>query len=113
MNVQLLRSGNAYPLFYDTLFSDLRIRCTEASNEARIAKKRVWQADVTLTGAKWTGNVDTLLPIFPKLWRRIDTYVNDDTFFDPKEPFANFKAWLEQSRNERVLDLTSMAFTGF
>lgn len=112
LNVQLLRAGHAYPLFYDTLFSDLRVRCTEASAEARAAHHGVWEADATLTGASWTGDVDMLKPIFPKLWRRIDDYVRDDTFFDPARPFANLKPWMEQLGEERVFVLSKAAFTG-
>ena len=113
LNVQLLREGHAYPLFYDTLFRDLRAHCAEASEQARSSGLRVWSADATRSGASWTGDVDTLAPIFPKLWRRIDNYVRDETFFEPERPFANLKEWVRQRGEERVLVLGDCFFTGF
>lgn len=113
INVQQLELGHAYPLFYDTLFDDLRQRCAEVSNDAKAAGRKVWSADKTLDGATWTGDVDTLPPIFPKLWRRIDKYVTDDTFFDPDRPFANLKDWIEQQSDERISIPSQGRFTGF
>lgn len=113
INVKQFERGHAYPLFYDTLFDDLRQRCTEVVLAAKQAGNGVWSADTTNSGASWTGNVDTLEPIFPKLWRRIDKYVNDETFFDPTRPFANLKIWMEQSAPERVAVLSESIFTGF
>jgi len=113
INVQLLKQGHAYPLFYDTLFKDLRVACTDASEEAREGNREVWSADASLTGATWTGDVSSLPPIYPKLWRRIDTYVRDETFFDPTKPFANLKDYVKQLDDERVLILSENKFTGF
>ena len=113
INVQQLARGHAYPLFYDTLFDDLRIRCTEVSLAAKAAGLGVWAADRTTSGAEWTGTPDTLPPIFPKLWRRIDDYVRDDTFFDPTRPFANLKPWIVQRGEERVVVADQGLFTGF
>lgn len=113
INVRQLALGHAYPLFYDTLFRDLRVLCAEVSNTARAAGSGVWSADATSTGAAWTGDQDTLAPIFPKLWRRIDEFTRDETLFDPATPFRNFKLWLELRGDERVLILSENRFTGF
>ena len=113
LNVKQFELGHAYPLFYDTLFDDLRARCIEVSNKAKAAELGVWAGDETTSGVEWTGDVDTLAPIYPKLWRRIDRYVNDDTFFDKDKPFANLKKWIEQEADERVSIPSQNIFTGF
>lgn len=113
INVQQLARGHAYPLFYDTLFDDLRDRCAQVSNQAKSAGLGVWAADETNSGATWTGNADSLPPIYPKLWRRIDKFVEDDTFFDPAKPFANLTEWIDQRSDERVSVPGQGVFTGF
>lgn len=113
INVQQLELGHAYPLFYDTLFDDLRERCAEVSNGAKAGGLGVWSADKTTVGAQWTGDPDSLPPIFPKLWRRIDRYVKDDTFFDQERPFANLTDWIEQQSDERISVPSQGLFTGF
>ncbi len=113
INVQQLERGHAYPLFYDTLFDDLRERCASVSLAARASGLGVWSEDETNTGAEWTGDPDTMAPIFPKLWRRIDKFVKDDTFFDPGRPFANLTDWIEHEKDERVSVPTQGLFTGF
>lgn len=112
INVQQFSRGLAYPLFYDTLFDDLRERCSEVSRQARTDNRGVWAEDVSMDGAAWTGNVDTLAPIFPKLWRRIDKYVRDETLFDEDAPFRNLREFIERS-GERVVILSQQRFTGF
>lgn len=113
INLRQLELGHAYPLYYDTLFDDLRRRCTEASEAARAKRLRIWGADASLSGARWTGNVETLPPLFPKLWRRIDTFTRDDTLFDPTRPFANLKRWIAQVSPERVIISETDTVTGF
>jgi len=113
INVQQLENGHAYPLFYDTLFDDLRERCIEVSNKAKVGGMGVWSADRSTLGADWTGHPDSMAPIFPKLWRRIDAFVRDDTFFDPDRPFANLKEWIEHEKEERVSIPSQGVFTGF
>ena len=113
LNVQLLAAGHAYPLFYDTLFDDLRQRCTAVTLAAKEAGRGVWHADRTLEPVTWTGDVATLPPIFPKLWRRLDAYVRDETFFDPARPMAGFATWLEIEKPERVSVPSEDRFTGF
>lgn len=113
INVQQLALGHAYPLFYDTLFDDLRARCADVCLQAKAAGKGVWAADETNSGTTWTGDVATLQPIFPKLWRRIQRYVKDDTFFDPAVPMAGLKHWMESVSPERISIPSQNVFTGF
>lgn len=112
INVKQLALGHAYPLFYDTLFDDLRERCAEVSNEAKTSGLGVWSADRTNTGVTWTGDADTLAPIFPKLWRRIDKFVKDETYFDEDRPFANLLEWIDRG-GERISIPSQGLFTGF
>ncbi|MEL6793096.1 MAG: hypothetical protein AAFP78_06565 [Pseudomonadota bacterium] len=113
INFRLLAAGHAYPLFYDTLFDDLRAHMSAAARDAEAAGAGVWAADETNAGATWSGGVESLAPIFPKLWRRIDTYVRDDGFFDPNAPFAAFKDWFASKPDERVIVPSTGAITGF
>ena len=112
INMQQFDRGHAYPLFYDTLFDDLRERCVEVSQAARAANRGVWAEDASMDEVEWTGDVDTLPPIFPKLWRRIDKFVRDETLFDDEAPFRNLKEFIGRT-NERVAILSQQIFTGF
>ncbi len=72
VNYQLLDAGVAYPLFYDTLFGDLRVELASAAASARTTAKGFWPHDKTKDGVTWGGaqSLPNLQPIFPKLWRR-------------------------------------------
>lgn len=112
LNLKQIARGHAYPLFYDTLFDDLRERCADVSNAAKAGGVGVWARDATTAGARWTGDVETLAPIFPKLWRRIDRFARDETLFDPATPFRHLKLFLEMNE-ERVTLPARRRFTGF
>jgi endonuclease YncB( thermonuclease family) len=114
VNHQLLENGNAYPLFYDTLFHDLRAELTQAVKSARQADKGVWLEDATNTGITWGGasSLGGLPPIFPKLWRRLEDYTFDRDFRDVSDTLDAFPEYLEQ-RGDRVLVLPETHFTGF
>lgn len=112
INVQQLARGMAYPLFYDTLFDDLREMCKDTSKQAKNSGLGLWPADKTNSGASWTNDVDTLAPIFPKLWRRIDKYTRDETLFDANKPFNNLKEYIER-QGDRISVPDQGLFTGF
>lgn len=113
VNVQQFQRGHAYPLFYDTLFDDLRDRCVADVLAAKAAGNGLWAADETTSGTTYTGDPDTMQPIYPKLWRRIDKFVKDDTFFEPSQPMANLKDWIEHEESERISVPSKGIFTGF
>jgi endonuclease YncB( thermonuclease family) len=50
LNSRSLGAGHAYPLFYDTLFADLRQTLTQAAAAARQATLGLWQADRSDSG---------------------------------------------------------------
>ena len=113
INVQQLVRGLAYPLFYDTLFDDLRQSMRDISLQSRSSGAGLWPSDKTNVAIPWTGSLDTLPPIFPKLWRRIQGFQRDETLFDPEQPFANFKQWVELEKPERVIVSSADSITGF
>jgi hypothetical protein len=49
LNYRSLASGNSYPLFYDTLFADLRDTLTAAAIRARNASRGLWREDLSMT----------------------------------------------------------------
>jgi endonuclease YncB( thermonuclease family) len=114
INFQQIVRGHAYPLFYDTLFFDLRNALAEETKDARNRGVGVWSADVSMTGATYENSNSplTMQPLFPKLWRRLDTYsrssdvVNNDSLIE-------FKEYLETIREERVLLIAESRMTGF
>ena len=115
INYQLIESGNAYPLYYDTLFYDLRREITDAVRTAREAKKGVWSVDATTEGVTWSGasSLKDLPPIFPKLWRRLQGYTLDRDFRDDSATLDEFIDYLQIKRAERVLVIEQGRFTGF
>ncbi|MBK8456829.1 MAG: thermonuclease family protein [Phyllobacteriaceae bacterium] len=113
INFQLATEGLVHPLFYDTLYVDLRNALAKATKSARKAGAGLWATDATLAGAPWTGSVAKLPPIFPKLWRRLETYAKDPDYFDPARPLANIARYIKMEHPERVLILSLGKTTGF
>jgi endonuclease YncB( thermonuclease family) len=76
VNYQLLAEGLLYPMFYETLYQELRDVMTEAVKAARKADKGIWSNDASNKGVtiKPPVNLAELPPIFPKLWRRLETF---------------------------------------
>jgi endonuclease YncB( thermonuclease family) len=76
VNYQLLAEGFVYPLFYDTLYKELRDRLVDAVETARQKELRIWTEDASNQGftIKPPVNLGKLEPIFPKLWRRLETF---------------------------------------
>jgi len=113
INVKQLEVGHAYPLYYDTLFLELRDKCRDVVDLSRDAKNGVWVSDASTSGFPWNSNLKALPPIFPKLWRRIQKYIGSETFFEPDSPLSNLKDYIESLGDERVLTLDDGKITGF
>ncbi|WTB26831.1 thermonuclease family protein [Streptomyces virginiae] len=80
-NYHLLKSGLAYPTFYDGLAVELRDVLRAAAVEAKESTppEGLWAKDVTVEGAEIDGiasitNDDTGVVILPKLFRRLKDY---------------------------------------
>jgi uncharacterized protein (DUF952 family) len=109
LNYEMLAAGEAYPLFYDTLFYDLRDTLADAARDARSKGRGLWPADRTQVGAK-TGSIPELeanAVIFPKLFRRLAEY-----FGSGAKKLDKFPAWVA-AKEERVLDLDTTNNTHF
>lgn len=109
LNYQLLLSGNAYPLFYDTLFAELRDPMAAAVRKARKAKRGIWTHDQSQTGlaVKTQTDLETNGVIFPKLFRRLTDFLAEGG-----GGMSKFMKWLEK-KDEQVLDLDTKNFTHF
>ena len=76
-NAEMLRSGLAYPTYYNGLFPDLRRSLTALTAAARQGNKGVWAEDRTNTGFLVTGiaSITNDHVILPKLFRRLAVYL--------------------------------------
>jgi endonuclease YncB( thermonuclease family) len=102
VNYGQMEAGLAYPLYYNTLFRDLREEFNVALEAARTAGRGYWPTDSTMTGVtvRQRSDLFTIAPIWPKLWRRLETY------FRTPRTLAGFLAFLRASE-ERADDLTT------
>jgi endonuclease YncB( thermonuclease family) len=109
LNHRTVATGNAYPLAYDTLFSDLRSALSQAAVAARTAALGLWAHDLTESGVNVLSQADLEQNgfIFPKLFRRLTEYLAQGN-----AGLGGFLLWLEESK-EQVFDLTSSNFTHF
>lgn len=113
INYKQLQRGHAYPLFYDTLFSDLRIVLSELVVKTRMDQIGIWGDDVTISGAKYTGpdSVLTMKPLFPKLWRRLHKFSCADDIEDNTD-LTYFYEYLSSLREERIFIISESKTTG-
>ena len=103
INYKLVLNGHAYPLFYDTLFAELRNVLAEATRQARAGNLGLWAHDASQTGfpARNQQDLETGGVTFPKLFRRVADY-----FAITHDTLSNFLKWLKKTR-EQVQDLDS------
>jgi hypothetical protein len=108
VNYGQMEAGLAYPLYYNTLFRDLRDELNVALNTAQVAGNGYWPTDQTLTGVTVNQRTDlfTIPPIWPKLWRRLETFLRT-----PRS-LAGFLASI-RATGERADDLTSFEQKSF
>lgn len=111
-NYKLIDSGYAYPLFYDSLFHDIREILAQAYLSAK--NKGIMSYDKTNQGVEWDGSksLEKLPPIFPKLWRRLDNYTKIKEFKHDSENLERFIEYLNDV-NDRVLIKSNVHKTCF
>jgi endonuclease YncB( thermonuclease family) len=108
-NYAQLLAGNAYPLFYDTLFASLRAPLAAAARRAQRAQRGLWASDTSQTGVD-ASSVAALAQsgvVFPKLFRRLVEF-----FAHGNATLAGLLEFLAGKR-EQVLDLDTRNFTHF
>lgn len=104
VNFSQVQNGWAYPLYYNTLFGDLRQVFADGVTAARLAKVGYWPADATLTSVTVNGKADlaTIPPVWPKLWRRLEGYYKQTP---APSDLSGFRSYLGKTK-ERVDILT-------
>jgi len=109
LNFASLAAGDAYPLFYDTLFGDLRAVLTKAAETARDDGRGLWASDRSQLGLAVSDQAALARDavVFPKLFRRLTEFLRQSV-----GPLDRFLPWLAAKR-EQVLDLTTDSFTHF
>ncbi|MBD2169004.1 thermonuclease family protein [Calothrix membranacea FACHB-236] len=76
INYKLLQQGHVYPMFYDSLYKELRDEMVAVTKEARTANLGIWSGDRSTEGflVDIPPELSELPPIFPKLWRRLQSF---------------------------------------
>ena len=105
VNHELLKSGMAYPLFYDTLYADLRTALAAVIPDARRSAGGLWSHDRTREGVTWSGkdSLPGLPPIFPKLWRRLEKYTQDRDYRDDSDTLDEFINYLKMKADHLII----------
>ena len=108
LNYRLLVRGLVYPMYYNGLFSDLRLPLTEALTHARAEGLGLWPYDRTTKGFS-VSDLDAIMEevaILPKLFRRIVNYMGDGGRID------GFKEHLQKGC-EPLVKIEPVHFTRF
>lgn len=109
VNYLQVKAGFAYPLFYNTLFRELRETLAEAWADAQANNRGYCPSDASMTGVtvRQRGDTATIAPIWPKLWRRLEEYYRRrDASGNTPRNLNGFLAFLRRS-GERADDLTT------
>jgi hypothetical protein len=109
VNYASLLAGDAYPLFYDTLFGDLRSALSKAAQTARTRRRGLWASDRSQLGLTVSDQaaLEREAVVFPKLFRRLTEFLRQQV-----GPLDQFRPWLAAER-EQVLELPTGNFTHF
>jgi hypothetical protein len=107
VNYKQMLDGYVYPLYYNTLFAVLRRKFNSALKLAQKNERGYWAKDKTTSGVTVNGKASlaTIEPIWPKLWRRLETYLANNN------DLGGFLNWLDQD-NERVVIINTTDETG-
>jgi endonuclease YncB( thermonuclease family) len=106
-NYRQMSAGLAYPLYYNTLFAELRKVFDGALRTAKATRSGYWPTDRTLRGVtiKSAADLATMPPVWPKLWRRLQAFLREG------KPLSEFIQFLAK-KNERVDILSEMDEVG-
>ncbi len=105
LNYKLLHNGLAYPLFYDTLFSDLRAELAQAANDARARSSGVWRYDPTHAAPAGDGQVIQISSVlYPKLFRRLV-----DFYRAGNSDLGDLARWMDEHHENDVVTVLSQS----
>ena len=109
VNYKILASGLAYPLFYETLYAELREMLRQAIDEAKKMSRGHINLDVSMQGVAFGDkqHLGKIPPIFPKLYRRLMSYSA------VANSLERFLEWLVQNEKEEAHTLSDDRFHGF
>lgn len=111
VNFKLAKSGMVYPIFYMSLYAELRLEFSTVIAKAREAGIGVWAEDKSLAGLsfKTKSDVRDLPPIFPKLYRRLQKSVAEsvEEFLDELDYAGERVAIMSEQRFVRFNDVLS------
>jgi len=112
INYKSVEMGLAYPTYYKGLFFDLREALTQASSDARKAKKGVFGDDRTNAGVKITtlASITEDQVILPKLFRRLVNFERDIS--DDLKNIKDFIDYLKAHRDP-IMVIDTIHFTNF
>jgi hypothetical protein len=102
VNLKLVAKGQAYTMFYETLFAELRVELTAAFKSARRRALGIHRHDASLTGTSFQGrpSLDEIPPIFPKLWRRLEEYSRNH------QGLAEFMLFLQTKVTDKLFTIS-------
>jgi len=108
VNYRQAQTGYAYPLFYNTLDAQTRTALAEVIGIVAQRPLGNWPTDATHVGVtvRTSADLATIPPIWPKLWRRLETFLKKNR---PLTEFVPFLAGL----NERMRLVSSGKERGF
>jgi hypothetical protein len=107
VNYKQMKDGFACPLYCNTLFASSRDEFNNALAHAKQNNLGYWPTDSTEAGVvvNTHADLDTIKPIWPKIWRRLDEYPGNQNSLN------GFIDWLGD-RNEWVDILSIMGERG-
>ena len=81
---------------------------------ARDKGENVWSSDATNKGVTYSGedSLEIMEPIFPKLWRRLNSYSRDRDVANPDD-LSEFLDFLNSLREEQVVIISQQQTTRF
>jgi hypothetical protein len=102
LNYRLLLQGLVYPLFYESLYPELRDDLVLATQTARQQNLGIWPADRSTRGFQFylPPRLAKLPPIFPKLWRRLEQFYNHPHHHHLA--LGDFQQWLAQGDDRAI-----------
>lgn len=109
VNYKLVAAGQAYTMFYETLFAELRAELTAAYLVAQQQALGIHQSDASLSGVTFAGrsSLSQMPPIFPKLWRRLEEYSRNH------QDLAGFLPFLQTRVVDRLFTVSDGRYIAF